>query len=112
MVAPIEEDKSLLMFSNSDSDNSFDEIKEAFTSPLFLEHNFKKLSIIFDTKNILRFSIKSEKKFFKFFEKLNLLDNKSFTLFWLLILWVEWFMYYKFHKEFLDLTHSGWNVNT
>ena len=47
----------------------------------FFEHNFKKLSIIYDTKNILFFSIKREKKFFKFLEKLNFLDNKSLTLF-------------------------------
>ena len=79
MIDPIEDDKSLLILSNSVSDNSFDEIKEAFTSPLFFEHNFKKLSIIFDTKNILLFSIKREKKFFKFLEKLNFLDTKYQT---------------------------------
>ena len=81
MIDPIEDDKSLLMLSNSESDNSLDEIKEAFTSPLFLEHNFKKLSMIFDTKNILLFSIKREKKFFKFLEKFNFSDNRLLTLF-------------------------------
>ena len=81
MIDPIEDDKSLLMLSNSESDNSLDEIKEAFTSPLFLEHNFKKLSMIFDKKNIRLFSIKREKKFFKFLEKLNFSDNKLLTLF-------------------------------
>ena len=63
------------MFSNSDDDNSFDEIKEAFISPLFFEHSFKKLSTIFLTKNILLFLINNKKKFFKFFEKLSFSDN-------------------------------------
>ena len=47
---------------------SHEEINDAFTSPLFCEHNFKKLSIIFSTKNILLFSINKSIKFFKFFE--------------------------------------------
>ena len=51
------------------SNNSVDEIKEALISPLFFEHNFKKLSKIFLTKNNLLFSANNKKKFFKFFEK-------------------------------------------
>ena len=74
-------DNSLLIFSNSNDDNSFDEIKEALISPLFFEHNLKKLSTIFLTKNILLFLINNKKKFFKFFEKLNFSDNKLNILF-------------------------------
>ena len=50
IVDPIDFDKSLLISSSSVVDNSFDEMSEALISPLFLEHNFKKLSEIFFTK--------------------------------------------------------------
>ena len=69
MMEPVEVDKSLLIFTNSDSDSSFEEIKEALISPLFLRQSFKKLSIILEIKNILLFSINNKKKFVKFLEK-------------------------------------------
>ena len=47
----------------------------------FLEHNLKKLSEIFFTKNILLFSINNKKKFFKFLEKPKFSDNRLITLF-------------------------------
>ena len=50
------------------------------TSPLFLEHNFKKLSNIFVTKKIRLFLINNKKKFFKFFKKSKFSDNKFITL--------------------------------
>ena len=56
-------------------------LKNAFISPLFFEHSFKKLFIIFNTKNILLFLIKSKKKFFKFLEKFNFSDNKLINYF-------------------------------
>ena len=63
----MDKESSLLIFSNSPEDNSLDEIKEALISPLFFEHNFRKLFKIFLTKNILFFIINNKKKFFKFF---------------------------------------------
>ena len=88
MMEPVEEDRSLLIFSNSESDNSFEEIKEALISPLFLRHNFKKLSIIFEIKKILLFSINNKKKFFKLLEKFNFSVNWFITFLWIFMLWV------------------------
>ena len=76
------DDKSLLIFANSSVDSSFDEIIEALISPLFFEHNLKKLSVIFLTKKNLLFLINSKKKFFKFFVKSSFSEITSNTLFW------------------------------
>ena len=75
MVDPIDCERSLLITSSSSFDSSFDDIKEAFSSPFFFMHNFEKLSKIFDIKNILLVFIKRRKKFFRFFENFSSFDN-------------------------------------